>query len=220
MQTGSRIVKSRFALALTLVLVGQGALYYSASAREAAAPNRPLADFPLQVGGWQMSQDAPIDPAVQDVLRADDTMNRVYTGKSGRAASLFVAYFRSQRAGQSPHSPKNCLPGAGWEPEETGYIDVPLPDSGRRITVNRYVVSHGDDKSVVLYWYQSRGRVVASEYSAKYWLVLDSIRYHRSDTSLVRVVVPVPRGGLVPATEAGVQFIQTLFPVLRAYLPA
>lgn len=220
MPNTSAIFGNRFALALTLVLAGQGALYYTAAAREAAPLNRPLADFPTQLGSWTMLRDAPLEDEVQAVLRADDTLNRVYGDASGRAVSLFIAYFRTQRFGQSPHSPKNCLPGSGWQPEETGFQDVAIPGAGRVINVNRYVVSHGDEKSVVLYWYQTRDRVVAAELWAKYWLVLDSIRYHRSDTSLVRLVMPVPRDGQARAVDTGVRFIQILYPALRVYLPA
>jgi EpsI family protein len=88
------------------------------------------------------------------------------------------------------------------------------------IRINRYVVSHGDEKSVVLYWYQSRRRVIASEFSAKFWLVMDSIRYHRSDTALVRVTIPVVDNGQDAAARAGVSFVRILFPVLQGYLPA
>ena len=82
------------------------------------------------------------------------------------------------------------------------------------------MVSHGDEKSVVLYWYQSQRRVIASEFSAKFWLVMDSIRYHRSDTALVRVTVPVGNNGEEAATQVGESFVQTLFPVLKGFLPA
>ncbi len=88
------------------------------------------------------------------------------------------------------------------------------------IRINRYVVSHGEDKSVVLYWYQSERRVIASEFAAKFWLVMDSIRYHRSDTALVRVTVSVANNDTEGATRTGVAFVQTLFPALKQYLPA
>ena len=137
-----------------------------------------------------------------------------------RRAGLFVAYFKTQRTGQSPHSPKNCLPGSGWEPEATGFVDVPVAGQPAPIRINRYVVSHGDEKSVVLYWYQSPRHVIASEFSAKFWLVMDSIRYRRSDTALVRVTIPVAHGDQDGATRVGVAFVQTVFPVLKGYLPS
>jgi len=131
-----------------------------------------------------------------------------------------VAYFKTQRTGQAPHSPKNCLPGAGWVPSSSSILDVPVRGETQAIPINRYVVSRGGDKSVVLYWYQSRDRVMASEYKAKFWLVADSIRYHRSDTALVRVWVPVIGNNEDAATATGVRFVQAAFPELRRYLPS
>jgi EpsI family protein len=112
------------------------------------------------------------------------------------------------------------LPGSGWEPEATGVVDVAVAGQPEPIRINRFVVSHGGEKSVVLYWYQSQRRVIASEFSAKFWLVMDSIRYHRSDTALVRVTVPVSNNDQGAATRIGVSFVQTVFPVLKNYLPA
>jgi EpsI family protein len=82
------------------------------------------------------------------------------------------------------------------------------------------VVEHGDDRSVVLYWYQTHNRIVASEYWAKLWLVVDAIRYHRSDTSLVKIVVPVRDDNIGAATAMGVQMIQAMFPSLLKQLPS
>ena len=212
--------KSRFAVGLTVVLLLEGVLYYSAYARETVPQSRPLDFFSPNFGGWQMTEGGRVSKEVEDVLRADDTMSRAYQKDAQTMATLFVAYFKSQRAGQAPHSPKNCLPGAGWEPKQEGYIDVAVAGEPRPITINRYLVARGDNASVVLYWYQSRKRVVASDYSAKIWLVLDSIRYHRSDTALVRVVVPVVNGDQDRATRVGVDFVQAMFPLLQAYLPA
>jgi EpsI family protein len=168
-----------------------------------------------------MIQDIPIEPEILDQLKADDTLNRNYADANSRVGvNLFVAYFKTQRTGQSPHSPKNCLPGSGWEPAATGFLDVPVSGEPQPIKINRYVVSRGEEKSVVLYWYQSQRRVIASEFSAKFWLVMDSIRYHRSDTALVRVTVPVWQNGESGATDLGIAFVQTMFPVLKTYLPA
>jgi EpsI family protein len=167
-----------------------------------------------------MARDLPIEKEVQEVLKADDTLNRVYANSSGTGyAFLFIAYFKTQRYGQAPHSPKNCLPGSGWEPVETGRQTLDVPGWSAPIVTNRYVVEHGDEKSVVLYWYQTHNRIIASEYWAKFWLVVDSVRYRRSDTSLVKIVVPVRDNNIGAATDAGVQFIQALFPNLLRQLP-
>jgi EpsI family protein len=137
---------------------------------------------------------------------------------SGEQANLYIAAFRSQRNGKSPHSPKNCLPGSGWSPlvEDETSIDVGEPAP---IVVNRYIVSHGNDRSLVLYWYQSRGRVVASEYKAKFWVVADAMRYNRTDTAIVRVVVPIANQDNDAAERTGVAFVKTFYPAVRQILP-
>jgi len=212
---------NKYAAILTLVLLLQATLFYAASRGEKVPAVDPLDLFPAQLGTWREVQNYPVEQEIRDQLKADDLLNRLYTDPQSRtAAGLFVAYFKTQRTGQSPHSPKNCLPGSGWEPEATGFLDVPVAGQPEPIRINRYIVSHGDEKSVVLYWYQSHRRVIASEFSAKLWLVMDSIRYHRSDTALVRITVPVANNNQDAATRLGAEFVQTLFPVLTAYLPS
>jgi EpsI family protein len=215
------MLQSKVTLALTLALVVEGALFYTAYGLERIPQARPLELLPTEFHGWQMVKEGRIEKEVQDILRADDALDRVYSnGTAPLGASLFVAFFKTQRAGQAPHSPKNCLPGSGWEPLHEGTIDVPVESGGRSIRINRYIVTRGDAASVVLYWYQTRRRVIASEYEAKFWLVADSIRYHRSDTAMVRVVVPVVNGDEAGATRTAVDFVQAAFPVIEAYLPA
>jgi EpsI family protein len=156
-----------------------------------------------------------------DVLKADDILSRVYQNKvNGRVATLFIAYFSTQRTGKTPHSPKNCLPGSGWVQLAAGTVQIPVPGEAEPISVNDYSVARGDNQSVVLYWYQARDRVIASEYAAKIFTVTDSIRYNRSDTALVRVVVPVLDGNAQLATQTAVSFVKAFFDPLRHFLPA
>jgi len=216
----SSVLKSKYARVLTAVLIIQSALFYTASHGENIVPTQALDQLPTTVGNWSMTQQGVVEQETLDVLKADDTLSRSYGSRAeGGGVNLFVAYFRSQRTGQSPHSPKNCLPGAGWSQTISGFIDVPIEQTHQTIRINRYIVSKGDEKSAVLYWYQTPRRVIADEYDAKFWLVADSIRYHRSDTALVRVVVPVRNNQDEKAVNLGVKFVQTMYPVLRSYLP-
>jgi EpsI family protein len=214
----SSLFHSKFVYGLTLVLVVQGVLFYSASHGENTPLPAPLTAFPGSVGSWQTVQEGVIDQDTRDILKADDLLSRVYASPEG-GAELFIAYFKTQRQGQSPHSPKNCLPGSGWQtvPSETGRVDIPV--SGGSIHINRYVVSKGEAQSVVYYWYQSQGRVIADEFAAKFYLVSDSIRHHRSDTALVRVVVPIRQNATQQAEKIGVDFVQAAFPVVKGFLP-
>lgn len=214
-------LKSRHARVLTIVLLAQFAGLFAVSRREAVPGVQPLENFPITFGSWMMVQQGIVGKDVESVLRADDTLARIYGDQSqNRVASLFVAYFKSQRAGQAPHSPKNCLPGAGWAPSESQIIPVTIPGMAEPVYVNRYVVAKGDEKSVVLYWYQSRNRVVASEYRAKLYLVADAIRYNRTDTALVRIVVPVLQNDSAAATRTATDFMQSFFTKLRGFLPS
>jgi EpsI family protein len=168
-----------------------------------------------------MVGEGVIDKDTQDVLRADDLLSRTYyEAASRRVASLFVAFFQSQRTGQMPHSPKNCLPGSGWTPSESAIISMQVPGLAEPIEVNRYVVAKGDEQSLVLYWYQTRDRVVASEYRARVYMMADAIRYNRTDTALVRVVVPVVGNQVGEATKTAQDFVTAFFLRLRQHLPS
>ena len=213
-----KFLQRRFVYALTLVLVVQTALFYTASHGEATPLATSLVAFPLSVGSWHMQQDQQIDQDTRDVLKADDYLARAYL-EEGAEANLFIAYFRTQRQGQSPHSPKNCLPGSGWEQIKSGRIDVPMAGAGAPIHINQYVVEKGQAQAVVYYWYQSQGRVIADEFAAKFYLVSDSIRHHRSDTALVRVWVPVAGGDPGRAEKVGTDMIQAFYPVIKGFLP-
>lgn len=203
---------------LALVLICQMVLFYSASRGEKTPLATPLSAFPGTFGHWNLVQEGVVEQEELDVLKADDVLTRIYQNPSDRSiASLFIAYFKSQRTGQSPHSPKNCLPGSGWQQEASGRIDIPI--GSRTINVNHYLVSKGNESSLVLYWYQSQGRTVAGEFAAKFYLVADSIRYHRSDAALIRVIVPTTRTQVAQADKIGVDFVQSVFPVIKAYLP-
>ena len=213
-------LRNRAALILTVFLLIQGSLFYGFSRGETPPKYKPLEGFPTQVGGWKMVQQGVMEQEVKDVLRADDYIVRDYATSPAKLANLFVAFFKSQRAGQTPHSPKNCLPGAGWVWTVSDTISVDVPGRSDPIQINRYIVSKGEERSLVLYWYQSRDRVVASEYRAAAYVALDALRYNRTDTALVRVVVPIANGHQEAATETGVEFIRAFFSTLRQFFPA
>lgn len=210
-------LKSKTARILTLVLLCQAGAFYGLSRPEQMPPLRDLTQFQFD-SKWISIQDQQIDQETRDVLKADSIISRVYKNtQDGAFGALFVAYFQTQRTGKAPHSPKNCLPGSGFVPTESGAITIPIA-SAEPITVNRYIVAHGDDQSVVLYWYQSHNRVIASEYSAKFYTMADAIRYHRSDTALVRVVVEAPHGDTEHATAEAVSLVQDSFTPLKTFL--
>ncbi len=214
-------LKSKAALAVTLLLLAQAALLSSVKP-EVLPASRPLSLLPLDMGTWSYLRDYDVDQDSRDVLKADDLLFRGYgNSATGRAGTLFVAAFRSQRNGKTLHSPKNCLPGSGWTQLSSDLLSIEVGNP-QPITVNRYVVQHGDVRDLVLYWYQSRDRVVASEYTAKFWVMADAMRLNRTDTALVRVIFPIMEADQTDpanATREAVSFVQAFFQPLRQILP-
>lgn len=216
----TQFFRSSTARAISVLLGLQIVAFYAYPKAESVPLGRPLKDVPQVINGWKMVQESELETEVLDLLKADDTLNRIYASPQNQPASLYVAFFKSQRGGVAPHSPKVCLPGSGWVPTTSATVSVPLPasGSGQAIEVNRYLVAKGEAKSVVLYWYQTPHRVVANEYAAKVYTAFDAFRYHRTDTSLVRIVVPVTTT-LKAADELAVGFVQAIFDPLKEYLP-
>ena len=202
-----------------------GAAYIArASKTEAVPPRASLAEFPLQIGDWRGDRLPDFEPEILGVLGVDEYLNRLYKGANSAMAGLYIGYYQSQRQGDTIHSPMNCLPGSGWEPVSHSYLPISVNAGGapETVTVNRYVVQKGLDQQVVLYWYQSHGRVVANEYRSKVLMVYDAVRMNRTDAALVRVISP--RLGNGPEAEAraathAVAFVQAMFPHLDKYLP-
>ncbi|HKS07967.1 MAG TPA: EpsI family protein [Pyrinomonadaceae bacterium] len=180
----------RFAI-LFVAIIGVGVLVNTwAYLGEAHVDRKPLKDFPTQLGQWQKSKDTTIDDETMKVLRASDYLLRDFQQPNGQAANFYVGYYASQREGASYHSPLNCLPGSGWTLTQPDKVTISLPD-GRSFAANKWVIQNGDYKSLMIYWYQGRGRAVASEYWGKVYTVIDSVRLRRSDGAMVRVTVPI-----------------------------
>jgi EpsI family protein len=214
------LLNSPAARVLAGVLLLQAAAFYAVASRaEATPPVAPLNSFANGIGEWSKTREFPLEKEEADVLRADDTTNRIYANPQGTEASLFIAFFKTQRYGQSPHSPKNCLPGAGWQYNQDRKLPIAVPGLAEPIRVNEYVIARGDEESVVLYWYHSHKRVIAGELAAKIWLVADAVRYRRSDTALVRVIVPVRDGAREAAERSAIEFVQASFPYVTRQFP-
>src|ERR1043166_930951 len=174
-----------FWLMLALLVAGGAVINLWAAAGEARGPRKELAEFPSELGGRRKwGQAARFDAEAEAVLRADDYVSRDYLTADGRVASLYVGYYSTQRTGATYHSPLNCLPGSGWELNEPGTIEIKPADGSRAFEANRYLIVHGGDRQLLVYWYQGRGRAVASEYRDKLYTVLDSMRLRRSDGAM------------------------------------
>ncbi len=220
------------AIVVSLVLVLGAVVIGRASKSEAVLPRESLATFPMDISEWRGQPAERFDQQVLTVLGVDEYITRIYTAPTNISVGLYVGYYKSQREGDTMHSPLNCLPGAGWQPVKQERVTIPVatsldaatgqPSGRREILVNRFVIQRGLDKQVVLYWYQSHGRVVASEYWGKVYTVVDAIRLNRTDAAMVRVICPVAtndEAGEVRAEQAATAFVRAMFPLLGRYLP-
>lgn len=187
-------------------------------------PTAPLALMPQTIGGWT-AQDFPLDSETLAVLGDGRFLNRVYShvGPDGRPlappVSLFIGYFPTQRSGQSIHSPQNCLPGAGWAFLSSQVINLPA-GNGRPYPVGEYLIGNAGEKQVVLYWYLAHGRSVANDYKAKAYMMLDALRWNRTDGALVRIVTQVaPNESLDTAQQRAIHFANQVTPLLPTFIP-
>jgi EpsI family protein len=194
-------------------------------------PSEPLSRMPEAFGTWT-AKDFPLDDATLEVLGKGDFLNRVYTNQqtAGPAQSsllsaaeppisLFIGYFATQRTGQTMHSPQHCLPGAGWTFDSQRYVNL-TDVNGKNYKVGEYVISNGETKQFVIYWYQAHGRSVPNEYLAKLYMVTDAIRTNRTDGALVRVITPVrPNEPLEAAEDRATHFTQQMAPYLPRFIP-
>lgn len=207
-------------IAASLLLIVTALFLHARSSNEVQPPREPLAALPHQLGSW-VGTDVNIPQEILDILGAGDFLLRVYhePDSSQPYVDLFLAYFPSQRSGDSIHSPKNCLPGAGWSPVESSRVTLSLPGHSP-FPANRYVIAKGDDRMLVLYWYWAHDRAIASEYWAKFYLVADAMRLNRSDGSLVRVTTPLRPGESIDAAQQRLTSLAgNLTPVIDRYVP-
>ncbi len=203
----------------TGVLCLQAVGFHVFSQNEREPKVLPLALVDLGRGGWVELREEAVDGATAEILHPDDHLFRLLEHpETGQRASVFVAYFKTQRTGHAPHTPRNCLPGHGWVFARMGTFEADAPGAGR-LEANRYVIQKESEKAAVVYWYQTGERTVANEYKAKLWLVWDAMRYGRSDTALVRVIVPAGGGSVEAAERAAEGLAVEVYRTLAQHFP-
>jgi len=208
----------RFWLLLATLLLGGAVINAWERAGEASVSRRPLKDFPTQLGVWrQTGNDIRFDTETEKILRADDYLSRNFEA-NGNVASFYVGYYATQRTGATYHSPLNCLPGSGWTMTDGARITITPTSGGTPFEANRYVVQNANDRALMIYWYQGRGRAVTSEYWGKIYTVIDSVRRRRSDGAMIRVMVPL-RNSQDQAQQAAVELASQATSQLPAFIP-
>jgi EpsI family protein len=205
-------LRARVVSILTLLLAAR---LLSGHVVSATPLSRPFDRFPVELNGWHGYRTSSLDEATVRVLKADAYLNRLYEHQAHGAAGLFVAYYASQEHGEAIHSPQNCLPGTGWTPVSRSRVMVTAGNA--TVPINRYIVEKRGERQLVLYWFQGRGRVVASEYANKGWLFRDAVLRRRTDGALARVNVPLNDERQAEASARA--FATTVLTTLQDWLP-
>jgi len=183
-------------------------------------PKKPFSTFPMKIGEWT-GEEQRFDKRIYDILGVDDSALVNYRTPDGRQVQLYVGFYQSQREGDLIHSPKHCMPGAGWNIVATSLEDLIIPNHNpEKIKLIKLILKKGSQRQIVLYWFQSRGRIIASEYMQKIYLVIDSIIRHRTDGSFVRLITPVLDGDEEKALKNLKYFAKSLMPILHEYIPS
>jgi EpsI family protein len=182
-------------------------------------PNKPFSTFPRQIGEWKGTEDK-FEQKIYNELGVDDSFLGHFQASDNRYVQFYVGFYQSQREGDLIHSPKNCMPGGGWNITDTSIEELKIPgNSPSKIDVIKLDLEKGREKQIVLYWFQSRGRFISSEYWQKIYLVFDSIIKRRTDGSFIRLIAPVINGNEEKALKDLKNFAIEVVPILQEYLP-
>lgn len=208
----------RFVITIILLLATAFA-NYSFSRPEAELTRKPLKEFPTKIGEWQMIGEQKIDDKAMEVLLVDDYLMRSYRNAKGDIVHLYIGYFRSQKEGKQVHSPRQCLPGAGWSIVERSELlfSSPTGNPGGH-QINSFLMGKGTDRDLFLWWYQGRGRLYANEYLNKLYLIWDGLTTNRTDGALVRVNSPV-KSKADDTLKVEMGFVEALSKMMPAYIP-
>ena len=217
-QSPFQFLRSKPALVVAAVLACEILLFYTIPTKEYVPTPPPLDIFATNLGPWTMTAQYPLADDALKLLKADDTLTRDYRGVGPGKVELFVAFFKSQQAGVTPHSPKMCLPANGWTEQSSSIVPIKVPGETLPIPVNRYVVSREEQRRLVLYWFQNWHRATADEYLSKMYVLLDSLRYRRSDEALIRVVTDINGTSDSEAEAHAIQFLQDVYQPLKHHI--
>jgi exosortase D (VPLPA-CTERM-specific) len=179
-----------------------------------------FSEFPTHVAAWSGRSEA-LEGIYLEKLKLDDYLLANYVNDSGQSINLYIAYYNSQRKGEAVHSPRSCLPGGGWQLRE--FDQHTLRDvrmNGQPLRVNRTLIELGDQRQLVYYWFEQRGRIVTNEFAVKWYLFWDALTRHRTDGALVRIIAALPPGGTEAVADRMLtDFASRLAPQLPRYIP-
>ncbi len=208
----------RFIITISVLILAI-IINYFPSSPEPVLTRLSLKEFPSEIGDWVLVREQQMDDSSMAVLQVDDYIMRTYSNSKGQTVSLYIGYFKSQKEGKTNHSPRQCLPGAGWSTVETAPVILQVTDHGsRQIPANRYLMKKGNDMELFLFWYHGRGRQIASEPLTKAYLIWDKLTKNRTDGALIRIN-SIASSGPDKALENQAEFIRSFYPILSKYIP-
>jgi EpsI family protein len=190
------------------LLAGAG---YLAARFERSAPEPlavPLDQIDRQIAGWTEVKSERLSPGILKALAPSSYLSRLYQ-KQNESLDLFISFYEKQRAGESMHSPKHCLPGGGWEIWKNGSAMIPV--DGNSVKVNMYSIQNSGQRRLMFYWYQSKNRIIASEYVGKILLARDTLLTGRTAASIARITIHDGPG----AEAEGITFASKLIPQVQ-----
>lgn len=219
--TGQQRVPPQFAVALGLLALAAVAVFAIGKREEIIPARTDFSSFPTAFAGWQGTPEAMEQIYIDALKFTDYVMVNYKQGSDEYPVNFYVAYYASQRAGESAHSPRSCIPGGGWKIESLEKVSLPdVPVAGQHQQANRVQIAMGENKQLVYYWFQQRGRIITNEYLVKWYLLLDSLFKNRSDGALVRVTTYIPPGEGWESGDARLRaFLKDLGPSLGNYVP-
>ena len=217
-QRGGVINRVPFAVSFVLLCAFGFAIYF-VSVRSEISPDRPrFVAFPGKIAGWQ-GQLLTLDPGIEGLIRPDDYLLSDYRAKDGKLVNFYVAYYASQRNNDKPHSPSECMPANGWDIKK--FERTTFHDGFESWPINRAVIEKNSVKQLVYYWFDERGRKIANEYFAKWYLHTDAVLMNRTDGALVRLITQVYRGETEEDADRRLQaFIHDTASTLSDFLPS
>jgi exosortase D (VPLPA-CTERM-specific) len=215
-----QVLSKPFVAALVVVVVAAGAVMATPNRQEVPPPRQALETFPLELGSWQGATHV-MEQGYIKTLKFEDYLLASYRNAEGEILNWYIAYYESQRKGESAHSPRSCLPGSGWEIEklERHAVDG-VEVAGTPLRVNRVEMSFGNERQLVYYWFLQRGRNITNEYAVKWYLFWDALTRNRTDGALIRLIIRVPEGQATEVYDEKLSdFMKLAAPELTRYVP-
>lgn len=214
------MIPKKHTIIVLLLLLGTWYLLQNSNSVTSTSIKQSLASFPTTIGQWKMVRSSESSEDIIEMLGVDDDLQYTYRNPEGKVITLYIGYYGAVGVTGAYHSPRNCIPGGGWGIDDISPVTLGTGIEGNnRSVVSQMMIRNGDQYQIVLYWYQNRGRIIASEYWEKIYLVLDALRMGRRDGTFVRIMSTVQGSDFATASDDATEFSEQVMNYLESYLP-